>query len=136
MLSTFLLKSDKFLKHCIPEAFRKVPEDYPEAKPEGKNQYAKHRIPEAIRKVPEDFPEAEPEGNVQLFDIWRDGGPTRLHKRIELVPSTIRKENGSYPEATITQKCDLRARAHLVTLSVPLQTRVLVQFLNRKSPKK
>ena len=77
MLSTFLLKSDKFLKHCIPEAFRKVPEDYPEAKPEGKNQYAKHRIPEAIRKVPEDFPEAEPEGNVQLFDICPPPGSTK-----------------------------------------------------------
>ena len=36
VLSIFLLKSDKFLKHCIPEAFRKVPEDYPEAKQEGK----------------------------------------------------------------------------------------------------
>ena len=47
----FLLKSDKFPKQCIPEAFRKVPEDYPEAKLEGKNQYAKHRIPEAIRKT-------------------------------------------------------------------------------------
>ena len=55
MLSSFLLKSDKFLKHCIPEAFRNVPEDYPEAKPEGKNQYAKHRIPEGNRKVPEGF---------------------------------------------------------------------------------
>ena len=67
VLSSFLLKSDKFLKHCIPEAFRKVPEDYPEAKPEGKNQYAKHRIPEGNRKVPEGFPEAEPEGKVVFF---------------------------------------------------------------------
>ena len=82
MLSNFLLKSDKFLKHYIPEAFRKVPEDYPEAKPEGKYQYAKHRIPEAIRKVPEDCTEADPEGHFQKEGDVRINDKPHIHVHI------------------------------------------------------
>jgi hypothetical protein len=43
-------------------------------------------------------------------------------ERLELVPGEIRKETGRYPEATFAEKCNLRARAHLVTVNARLQT--------------
>ena len=37
-------------------------------------------------------------------------------ERFKLVPGKIRKVTGRYPEATFAKKCNLRARAHLVTV--------------------
>ena len=80
-----------------------------------KTQYAKHCIPEGIRKVPEGYPEVEPEGKVQFSHMFSTKG-------IWFVLVGIRKENGRYPEATFTQKCDLRARVYLVTFGLPWHT--------------
>jgi hypothetical protein len=46
------------------------------------------------------------------------GSPERFH----LVPGEIRKETGRYAEATFSEKCNLGARAHLVTVNAPWQT--------------
>ena len=131
-------KNSACWKHCIPEGFRKVPEGFPEGKPEGFLQCAKHCIPEGIRKVPEGFPEVNPEGFVEFSVIvrsrlaWKGSTQPRL-KRFELLPGKIRKETGRYPEATFAKKSNLRARAHLVTVDAPSHAPDFVVFRGNRT---
>jgi hypothetical protein len=82
---------------------------HPERYPEG---------PGRSRKGSGRVPEVKPKGFFHVPYVFVVGSPGRF----ELVPGEIRKETGRYLEATFAEKCNLKARAHLVTVNAPWQT--------------
>ena len=55
---------------------------------------------------------------------------------MELVPDKIRKVTGRYPEATFAKKCNLRARAHLVTVDALPRKNTCHKYSSKRGAKK
>jgi len=127
---------------------RKVPEGFPEVNPEGfefsiivcsrlawkgsnSSRVKSGRKLEAVRKL--HLPKRaiwEP-GSI-MFHLVTVDAPSHCLKRFELVPGKIRKETGGIRKL-IAKKCNLRARAHLVTVDASWQKRGEKKWMNKQT---